>query len=184
MPDAQAPLANRVQEPLAAPIFRILPELRKDWPFFGILGFALGIIQKVAYDLLDGANVGSDLLQEHIAFNSLLVLTMLIWAIKGICILPFGRPAPWIQKIVDHVEARVLAFGSVAALVTFGFALSALMFGAVHHGAVFLIGAAYFAAVTEAAITPGRKSEMFRRGFIVATTLIWAIPFAFWFVNT
>lgn len=183
MPDAQSSVTNRVQQQPTGHWCRILPELRKDWPFFGCLGFVLGIIQKFAYDYLDGANVGSDLLQEHIAFNSLLVLTMLVWTIKGIGILPFERPAPWVLKMVTHVETRVLAFGSVAALVTFGFALSALMFGAVRHGAVFLIGAAYFAAVTEAAITPGRKSEMVRRGFIVATTLIWAVPFAFWLVR-
>ena len=51
----------------------------KDRLFFGLLGIVLGIVQKYGYDNIVGKNCGSDLLQEHIAFESLLILTGVVW---------------------------------------------------------------------------------------------------------
>lgn len=159
--------------------FRVSAEMRKDLWFFGGLGLALGVIQKVGYDHLNGANFGSDLLQEHIPFNTLLILTMLIWALKGLCFLPRARSIRWLEAMIAQVETRVLAFGSVATLTTFGFAISALMFGGYLHAVIFLFVAVFFGAVTEVAISPAEKSELHRRGFIWALTLVYAVPLSF-----
>lgn len=163
---------------------RVFTELRKDGPFFGLLGISLGIVQKYSYDNFGGANWDSDLLQEHIAFNSLLILTVLVWALK-LLHLPLPRIRPLLGSIdrmvlmVTHVESRIMAFGSVATLTTLGFALSALCFGAIQPALVFLVCAAYFSGVTALAVTPARKAEIKRPGFIVAWVLTWAIPLTF-----
>lgn len=174
-----APLINSTETPTQGLWFRAAKEMRKDLWFFGGLGLALGIIQKVGYDHLDGANVGSDLLQEHIPFNTLLSLTMLIWALKGLCLLPRARTIRWVEAMIAQVETRVLAFGSVATLTTFGFALSAFIFGGYPHAVIFLVVGAFFGAVTEVAISPAKKSELHRRGFIWALTLVYAVPLSF-----
>lgn len=163
---------------------RLFTELRKDGPFFGLLGIAVGIVQKYSYDHFGGANWGSDLLQEHIPLNSLLILTGLVWALK-LLHLPLLPILPRVGSIdrmvlmVAHVESRILAFGSVATLTTFGFALSALCFGAIQPAVIFVVGAAYFSGVTAFAVSPARKAEIKRPGFIVAWVLTWAIPLAF-----
>ncbi|MEE9937485.1 MAG: hypothetical protein PIQ35_27380 [Achromobacter xylosoxidans] len=163
---------------------RVFAELKKDGPFFGLLGIAIGVAQKYSYDHFDGANWGSELLQEHIAFNSLLILTALVWVLKLLHlmllhVLPRVRLIDRMVHMVAHVESRVMAFGSVATLTTLGFALSALCFGAIQPSFVFVVGATYFSGVTALAVTPARRAEIRRPGFIVAWVLTWAIPLAF-----
>ena len=163
---------------------RVFTEMRKDGLFFGLLGIVLGIVQKYGYDNFGGKNWGSDLLQEHIAFESLVILTGLVWLLKLLHllllrILPRVESIGRLMHMVAHVELRVMALGSVATLTTLGFALSALCFGAIHPGIVFVVGAAYFSGITAFAVTPARKAEIKRPGFIVAWVLTWAIPLAF-----
>lgn len=162
-----------------APWSRVAAELRKDALFFGLLGLVLGLVQKFGYDNLEGANVGSELLEEHIAFKSLVTLSVLVWAIKLLHLLPIARSMRWVAAMVAHVESRIMALGSASTLAIVGFALSALIFGAISHALIFLAGAAYFAGITALAVTPARKHAFKQRGVFIAWTLTWAIPFAF-----
>lgn len=158
--------------------FCITPELKKDWPFFTGLGFFLGCIQKLSYELFDGANAGSDLLSEHIAINSIFMFTLLLWLLKGLDFFVFRKFSLWsLEGTISHVSRRVAALGSVAAMSVVGFAAAAATFGAYFHAAVFFKAAIYLASVTEVAITPATRAHTNWWGFGVALSFVISVPF-------
>src|SRR5687768_1159152 len=98
------------------------------------LGLIFGFIQVMGHRYFDSTNLGSELLQEHVAFNSLLLLTMFVWAIKA---LVASSPKPskrqTLTALIAHLVTRTTAFGSVATSIVLGFAASAAIFGAYFH---------------------------------------------------
>ncbi|MBN3791529.1 hypothetical protein [Burkholderia sp. Ac-20353] len=127
-------------------------DLWKDLPFFGGVGFVCALIQWVGYRHFDKANVGSELLQEHIAYYSLGLLIILLWPLKAI-VWWFGtkRECPGAEQFVAHLAARAVAFASVATAVLVGFAGGAAAVGKWGSASQFLYISLYFAALAEIA---------------------------------
>lgn len=161
------------------PWFRITKDLAKDVPFFGSLGLIFGFIQFMGHRYFDNANLGSELLQEHLAFNSLLLLTMFVWAIKAaVARSPKLSERQTLTALIAHLVTRITAFGSVATSIILGFAASAAIFGAYFHAFKFAQASLYFASVAEIAANPVRLSEV-SRGYILALAMVIATPFIF-----
>lgn len=161
------------------PWFRVATDLRKDGPFFGVVGLICGFVQIVGYRYFDKAEWGSELLQEHIAFNSLLLMAMCLWLARG---LTEWLPMRWTMRrtkaLIEHVAGRAVAFGSVAASVIIGFAVSAAIFGAYAHAIKFAQAALYFVAIAEVAANPLRQAEL-SKGYFLALGMVIVTPFAF-----
>lgn len=101
-----------------APWMLAAKELRSDLPFFGSFGLIAGLVQWVAYHYFDKSNVGTELLQEHIAFRSLVLTVILLWGAKGLLArLSVTEERPRLSAFVEHVAGRAVAFASVAAAV-------------------------------------------------------------------
>jgi len=161
---------------MAAPWMLVAKDLRGDFPFFGTVGLICGLVQWVGYHYFDKANWGSELLQEHIAFNSLLLTVMFLWLAKGLVErLCTKRERPRLKSFVDHLAARAVAFASVAASVIAGFAIAAALCGAFGHAFRFVFFATYFVALAEIAANP-----FFRPGhsrtYAVAMGIIIGMP--------
>jgi hypothetical protein len=130
-------------------------ELTKDLPFFGLIGFICGVIQLVGYEYFRKSEAGTKLLQEHIAFNSMLLIAIFLLVVKG----PTERLCarsdhPYLRKFISHVSARGAAFASVAASTLVGFGLSALLSGQILSAAILIGVAIYFLAITEVVLNP------------------------------
>src|SRR5690554_4310315 len=107
-----------VEKPPNTPWLLVSGELRKDAPFFVILGLLCGMVQVVGYRYFDKANWGSELLKEHIAFNSLLLIVIFLWLTKALAEWLYAkREMPRTKALITHISARAVAFASVAASV-------------------------------------------------------------------
>ncbi|WP_159086588.1 MULTISPECIES: hypothetical protein [Burkholderia] len=147
--------SSRSEVATAVPWMLVAKELKGDLPFFGTVGLICGLVQWVGYRHFDKANWGSELLQEHIAFNSLLLTVMFLWLAKGLVErLRTTREYLRFTAFVAHVSARAVAFASVAAAVIAGFALAAALCGAFGHALWFMFFATYFVALAEIAANP------------------------------
>ncbi|WP_338495692.1 hypothetical protein V5F23_16810 [Pseudomonas sp. WP18] len=145
----------RPRNGMATPWMLVAKDLQGDIPFFGTVGLICGLVQWVGYQYFNKANWGSELLQEHIAFNSLLLTVMFLWLAKGLVErLCTTREYPRLKAFVGHVSARAVAFASVAAAVIAGFALAAALCGAFGHAFGFMFFATYFVALAEIAANP------------------------------
>lgn len=161
------------------PWFRVATDLVDDFPFFCVVGLTCGVVQIVGYRYFDKAEWGSELLQEHIAFNSLLLMTMFLWLARGF--------TEWLTKrwtmlrakaLIEHVAGRAVAFGSVAASVIIGFAISAAIFEAYAYAIKFVQAALYFLAIAEVAANPLWPTE-WSKGYFLALGMVIVTPFAF-----
>ncbi|CAM8819561.1 hypothetical protein NCW_03550 [Burkholderia pseudomallei] len=153
-------------------------DLRGDLPFFGTVGLVCGVVQWTGYSYFDKANWGSDLLEEHIAFNSLLLTVMFLWLAKVVVErLGVNRELPRASALVAHISARAVAFASVAAAVIAGFALAAGFFGAFRHAATFLFFCSYFVSIAEIAANPVLSNGQ-SRIYPIALGIIIGMPFA------
>lgn len=162
----------------ALPWMLAAKELKGDIPFFGAVGLICGLVQWVGYRHFDKANWGSALLQEHVAFNSLLLTVAFLWFAKGLAArLCATRECPRLMAFVAHVSARAVAFASVAAAVIAGFALAAALCGAFGHAFEFMFFATYFVALAEVAANP-----FFRPGhsrtYVVSIGIIIGMPWS------
>jgi hypothetical protein len=165
------------------PWFRVTTDLRKDGPFFGVIGLICGFVQIVGYHYFDKAEWGSELLQEHIPFNSLLLMAMLLWLARG---LTGWLTMRWTMRctkaliLIEHVAGRVVAFGSVAAWVVIGFAISVAISGAYVYAIIFAVAAMYFVAIAEVAANPLplRQAEL-SKGYDLALLMVIVTPFMF-----
>lgn len=161
-----------------SPWLRVSAELKKDFAFFTVVGALCGIVQLVAYNYFDKAAFGSELLQEHIAFNSLMLMTMFVLLGRGLLLLRAARGTQKESPLVEHVAARSVAFASVAASVLLGFAISAGMTNAFGHAIKFLQAALYFVSIAEVVATPlGRtghsKLYWIALGMVVVTPILY-----------
>ncbi|WP_175873664.1 hypothetical protein [Burkholderia sp. BCC0397] len=101
-------------------------DLRNDFPFFGTIGFIFGLMQWFGYRYFNKSNVGTELLMEHIAFNSLLMTVMVLWFAKwGVERLCITRDRPLLRALIAHVSTRAVALASVAATTVIGFGAAA-----------------------------------------------------------
>lgn len=161
---------------MAAPWMLVAKDLRNDLPFFGTVGLICGLVQWVGYRYFDKANWGSELLQEHVAFNSLLLTVMFLWLAKGLVErLCATRERPRLKALVAHVSARAVAFASVAVAVIAGFALAAALCGAFGHAFGFVFFATYFVALAEIAANPFFRPGH-SRAYAVAMGIIIGMP--------
>ena len=161
------------------PWLRVATDLRKDCPFFGVVGLICGFVQIVGYRYFDKAQWGSELLQEHIAFDSLSLMAMFLWLTRGLTEwLAKRRPMRRTKVLIEHVAGRAVAFGSVAASAIIGFAVSATIFGAYAHAIKFAQAALYFAAIAEVSANPLRAAEM-SKGYFLALGMVIVTPFKF-----
>jgi hypothetical protein len=161
------------------PWLRIASDLKKDAPFFGTIGLVCGFVQVVGYRHFDKAEWGSELLQEHIAVNSLLLLVMCLLLARGLTEWHSKRWTPQcIKNLIEHVANRTVTFGSVAASTIMGFAISAAIFGAYIHASKFALAALFFAAIAEVSANPLRSAEL-SKGYRPALYIIIATPFLF-----
>ncbi|MEW4396952.1 hypothetical protein ACM7HV_30135 [Pseudomonas paraeruginosa] len=171
-------LGQQFRNGTTAPWMLAAKGLRDDLPFFGAVGLICGLIQWVGYQYFDKANFGSELLQEHVAFNSLLLTVMFLWLAKGLverlCI---TKECPRLKAFVAHVASRAVAFASVAAAVIAGFALAASLRGDFGHAFGFMFFATYFIALAEVAANP-----FFRPGhsrtYVVSIGIIIGMPWS------
>lgn len=144
-----------LKESRTAPWMLVSCELRKDAPFFVVVGLLCGIVQDVSYRYFDKANWGSDLLQEHIAFNSMLLAVIFLWALKGLLEWQRAkREMKGMQKLVEHVEARTVGFASVGTSVVFGFGIVVAYSGAYMYASISLLFCLYLMSVAEVAANP------------------------------
>ena len=161
------------------PWLRVAADLKKDGPFFGAVGLICGLVQVVGYRYFDKAQWGADLLQEHIAFNSLLLIAACQWLARGLTAWLTKR---WTMRrttaLIDHVAGRAVAFGSVAASVVIGFAISAAIFGAYAHAIKFAQAALYFVAIAEVVANPLQKSEL-SKVYFLALGMVIVTPYVF-----
>lgn len=161
------------------PWFRVATDLRKDGPFFGMVGLLCGFVQIVGYRYFDKAEWGSELLQEHIAFNSLLLMAICLWLARGLTEWLTMRWAMRRTKaLIEHVAGRAVVLGSVAGSVIIGFAVSAAIFGAYAHAIKFAQAALYLVAITEVAANPLRPAE-WSQGYLPALCMVIVTPFVF-----
>ncbi len=167
------------QKTRSQPWFRVAVDLKKDGPFFGMVGLICGFVQVVGYKYFDKADWGSELLQEHIAFNSLLLMAMCLWLARGLMEwLTMHWTMQRTKVLIEHVAGRAVAFGSVAASVIIGFAISAAIFGAYAHAIKFAQAALYFVGLSEVVANPLRQAEL-SKGYFLALGMIIVTPFAF-----
>src|SRR5690606_11591477 len=146
-----------------APWMLAAKELRSDLPFFGSFGLIAGLVQWVAYHYFDKSNVGAKLLQEHIAFRSLVLTVIFLWGAKGLLArLSVTEERPRLSAFVEHVAGRAVAFASVAAAVIAGCAFAALLLGAFGVAIRVLFFAIYFVALAEIAANPFLRSGQSR----------------------
>lgn len=155
------------------------PDIRRDAPFFLSVGFICGVTQYLGYKFFGKLDLGSKILEEHIAFTSMILLTIAVI---------FGRAAieckPKIfcklkfPDFVNHLSDRAIAFSSVSAVAVFGFALSAAVFGSWGYALKFLQASLYFSSLAEISknpVTKGNWSKIYPISWgIVVTT-----PFLF-----
>jgi len=158
---------------------QVLPEVKKDGPFFSVVGFVCGLIQYLGYNYFDKAEWGSELLKEHIAFGSIAVLIVFLWLC---CVILRWKPTflgrDYLDQLVTHISERAVAFALVAAFVIIGFGLAALLFKSYGNAVKFLFAGLYFIALAELAANPriqNDKSTCYwpAFGFVIAT------PFSF-----
>jgi cytochrome b561 len=158
---------------------KVLPEFKKDGPFFTVIGFLCGLIQYVGYSYFDKKELGSEFLLEHIAFGSLILMIIFLWLCGALlCWKPEFPGRNYLDQLVTHISHRAVAFALVATFVIFGFALAALAFNSYGFGAKFLSASLYFLALAEISASPrfeGERSACYlpAMGFIIAT------PFTF-----
>ena len=161
------------------PWLRVAADLKKDGPFFSAVGLICGLVQVVGYRYFDKAQWGADLLQEHIAFNSLLLMAACLWLARGLTAwLTMRWTMQRTKALIEHVAGRAVAFGSVAASVVIGFAMSAVIFGAYAHAIKFAQAALYFVAISEIVANPLRPAEL-SKGYFLALGMVIVTPFAF-----
>ena len=155
-------------------------ELRKDAPFFVILGLLCGMVQVIGYRYFDKANWGSELLKEHIAFNSLLLIVIFLYVPKVLAEwLGAKREMPYTKALITHLSARAVAFASVAASIVAGFCISAVISGAYFYAAMFLLCCVYFVSLAEMAANPLFGQS---RTYPFAVAVVIGLPFAFSFI--
>ncbi|MFK1437454.1 hypothetical protein ACIU0H_27890 [Pseudomonas aeruginosa] len=160
----------------AVPWMLAAKEFKGDIPFFGAVGLICGLVQWVGYRHFDGANWGSELLQEHVAFNSLLLTIAFLWLAKGLAErLCATRECPRLMTFVAHVSARAVAFASVAGAVIAGFALAAALCGAFSHAFGLMFFATYFVALAEIAANPFFRPGH-SRAYAVSMGIIISMP--------
>ena len=172
-----------VQKAKLQPWFRVTTDLRKDGPFFGVFGLICGFVQIGGYRYFDKAEWGGELLQEHIAFDSLLLITMLLWLARG---LTEWLTIRWTMSctkaviLIEHVAGRVVAFGSAAAWSVIGFAVSVAISGAYGYAIIFAVAALYFVAIAEVAANPFPLPQAeLSRGYDLAVSMAIVTPFMF-----
>jgi len=152
-------------------------DLLKDAVFFVPIGTICGIIQVVGYRYFK-AEWGAELLFEHIAFNSLLLITVLLWLIKALLHWLSSRmETSWAEVLVAHISKRAIGIASISASVIVGFGLAAAFHGAYYFAFAFLLLSLYFVALAEIAANPlfgsGRS-----RTCLTAFAIIIAMPFS------
>lgn len=154
---------------------KVLPELKKDGPFFTVIGFLCGMIQYGGYNFFDKKQWGSELLLEHIPFNSLLLMIMFLWFCSALlrCSATFlGRN--YLDQLVTHISQRSVAFSLVSTFAVLGFALAVLTFKDYGYGIKFLSASLYFFSLAEIAANPRFEGEhstccLPAIGFVIAT---------------
>jgi hypothetical protein len=140
-----------MQKELECSWLRVANDLKNDFFFMG-LGAVFGLLQLFSYRFLDQADWGTQLLSEHIAFHSLVGITLILfpmrilqlWFFKKYLYQPF-----WLKKLINHLSSRAVALGSVAANVIFGFAMVPLITGAPKMSVIFIVFSLYLVSIAE-----------------------------------
>lgn len=161
----------------SAPWFYSALDLRRDALFFVPVGMICAVIQFIGYDYFNKADWGTQLLEEHIPFNSLglmVILLALPWIASKAR--PSRSPHPRLTAIMKHIAGRAVAFASVSASVTLGFAAIAIFAGAARHTTTFLLFIAYLVALAEITANLWQehgpsKSFSYFVGIIIATPI-------------
>lgn len=164
----------------AKPLLLITRDLAKDIVFFGLFGLVVGVVHVVGYKFFGQTNIGTELLQEHIAFYSLTLICFFLLVSK-LVIMRFSALGQntVVLTTMGHIAARAVAIGSVAASVVLGVAASAVLFGEYSHAAKFVHVGVYFASFAEAAANLARPSGVsiccaYAVAMIIATPFIFA----------
>ncbi|MGM3277138.1 hypothetical protein [Ralstonia sp. 24A2] len=161
-----------------APWMLAASDLKKDALFFVTVGFICGLIQLLGYRYFDKANWGADLLQEHIAFQSLLLLVAFLWLAKGLTEWTCSTrelKLTRVRALIGHIAGRTVAFASVAAFVVAGFAIVTGLSGAYFHAGVFLVFCVYLVSFAEIAANPWLRSGQSRL-YRVALVIVICVP--------
>lgn len=105
-------------------------DLCKDAPFFTMLGVFSALIQVWGHRYA-GSNWGSELLVEHIPFNSLILLILFLFIARFLTKGVYAkREMPRMKALINHVSQRAVVFASVSASTMAGFTLTAAFFQA------------------------------------------------------
>ncbi len=153
-------------------------DLRRDAPYFVSLGLVFSITQFAGYDYFGGANLGGDLLQEHLALRSVAISIMFLWAARAVLEWQRGkRKLRYLEAMVANVANRTVGFASVGASIVFGFAIMPAILGAYWHAGMFLLCSFYIACLAEVAANPllGKGGS---RAHDPAFAVLVVIPFA------
>ena len=138
---------------------------------------ACAVIQLIGYDYFNKADWGTQLLEEHIAFNSLglmVILLALPWIVLKTK--PSRSLYPRLTAIMRHIASRAVAFASEGASVTLGFAVVAIFGGAASHTVTLLLFITFLVALAEFASNLWQehgpsKSFFYFLGIIIATPI-------------
>lgn len=130
-------------------------DFANDFPFFGAVGFICGVVQWVGYRYFDKSNAGTDLLVEHIPYDSLVLTVLFLWFAKaGVEKMCAKRDWPRLRALLAHISLRAVAFASVSAAAIAGFGLAAATFGDYKYALSFWVFSLYFLSLAEIAANP------------------------------
>lgn len=166
------------QQKNAALWMHVTTDLRRDTIFFVPLGIFFGFIQLIGHRYANRSNFGTELFQEHIAFNSMAIITIFLWLMKGI--------AEWwaykykkeiLQAQIAHVAKRLIALASTAATVTIGFTLIIIVFGDYYAASWSSLFALYCISIAEIAANPLNPKKGGSKVYPVGIWFVSALPF-------
>lgn len=147
---------------------------------FGLFGLVVGVIHVLGYKFFGQANIGTELLQEHIAFCSLASICAFLLVSKLVIMeFPVLGKKSLVLIVMNYFAATAVGIGSSKACVIFGVAASAVLFGEYSHAAKFVHVGVYFASFAEAAANLARPSGVsiccaYAVAMIIATPFIFA----------
>lgn len=158
-------------------------DLIKDAPFFVPLGMLFGVIQLVSYRYFEQSDFGSELLQEHIPFNSLVLTVIFLLVTKAmtewLCV---KREMARTKILLTHIAERAVAFASVAASIVLGFCIITAFSGALFHTYISLIFCAYLVSLAEIAANPFLGPGQ-SKTYSAAIGVVSGLPLAFLFMR-
>jgi len=130
-------------------------ELKKDFPFFSLLGLISGSMHWIYSHNLSETSFWKQILQENLAGRSILFIAILLLLTRGLeylsARLKMKTIESFIGRSVTHITRRIKVFASVGACILFGFAIASIGHLKWYDMLMFFILVFYFAITVDIA---------------------------------